>query len=124
MIATVVILGDTCDDFNTKDYTDFSAELKATSWGQGDQAYDLRTEYGYKGNEYHQHYTPLLNYSGGAYELVIDLTVETLPFNQRTLAWRGLCCAACRSFCSCCIYRLTLPLFSLRLFSFRSCAAF
>ena len=91
MKATVVILGDTCDDWNTKDYTDFSATLHHVFWEQGDRAYDLRTDYDFKGNEYYQQYTPMLNYSGGAYEITIDITVESLPYNQNTLGWRGLC---------------------------------
>ncbi len=90
MQATVVVFGDTCDDMNTKDYSVADNKLTGTEVVQGNGAYDINTEDGFTGSEYYQMHTPLINYEGGAYEFVIDLTIESLPHNTRTLGWRGL----------------------------------
>ncbi|MBQ3556658.1 MAG: S-layer homology domain-containing protein [Oscillospiraceae bacterium] len=90
MQATVVVFGDTCDDINTKDYAVTNGKLAGTEVVQGNGAYDINTEDGFTGSEYYQMHTPLINYEGGAYEFVIDLTIESLPHNTRTLGWRGL----------------------------------
>ncbi|MBE6957485.1 MAG: hypothetical protein E7450_08595, partial [Ruminococcaceae bacterium] len=90
MQATVVVFGDTCDDMNTKDYSVANNKLTGTEVVQGNGAYDINTEDGFTGSEYYQMHTPLINYQGGAYEFVIDLTIESLPHNTRTLGWRGL----------------------------------
>ncbi|MBQ3135661.1 MAG: S-layer homology domain-containing protein [Oscillospiraceae bacterium] len=90
MQAVVVVFGDTCDDINAKDYSVANNKLAGTEVVQGTGVYDINTKDGFTGNEYYQMHTPLLNYEGGAYEFVIDLTVESLPHNTRTLGWRGL----------------------------------
>ena len=89
--ATVVVFGDTCDDLNTKDYVVTNGKLAGTHWEQGDAKYDISWTPTVTANEQHQMYTPLINYESGAYEFVIDLTIESLPYNTRTLGWRGLC---------------------------------
>ena len=91
MQATVVVFGDTCDDLNTKDYVVTNGKLPGTHWEQGDAKYDISWTPTVTADEQHQMYTPLINYEGGAYEFVIDLTIESLPHNTRTLGWRGLC---------------------------------
>ncbi|MBQ3135433.1 MAG: S-layer homology domain-containing protein [Oscillospiraceae bacterium] len=88
--ATVVVFGDTCNDVNTKDYVLASGKMKGTYWEQGNDAYALTCDPTFTGNEYITKYTPLLNYEGGAYEFVLDMTIHSLPNNPRTLGWRGL----------------------------------
>ncbi len=90
MQAVVVVFGDTCDDLNTKDYVVTNGKLAGTHWEQGDTKYDISWDTAMTGDEIFQMYTPLINYEGGAYEFVIDLTIESLPHNTRTLGWRGL----------------------------------
>ncbi len=95
-IGQVVVWGDTCRDFNTKDYT-VQTTGAYTQWNNGENGYELTTLEGMPAdkNEYFGYYT-LLNYEGGAYEFTIDMNIKDIAQHSggttsSIVGWRGLC---------------------------------
>ena len=93
--GTVVVWGDTCRDFSTKDYT-VTTTGAYTKWNNGTNGYELVTEDGLPAdrNEYFGYYT-LLNFEGGAYEFTVDMNIKDIAMhsggtNTSIVGWRGL----------------------------------
>jgi len=89
LVGRTVILGDTASDIMTKNYV-LGSNAANTTWGQGDGAYAIRTGDGIgQANELVEHYVKV-DYVSGAYDLTVDLYVDTLPTVSGSHGWRGL----------------------------------
>ncbi|MBQ9974800.1 MAG: S-layer homology domain-containing protein [Oscillospiraceae bacterium] len=88
-----IVLGDTCADVEMNDY-DFTL-VPNTTMVQADGYYDFKSNWGFTGNEIYQYYKVVDpkfdSTTRGGYELVMDLTIGSLPNFTATRGWRGFC---------------------------------